>query len=118
MTDSMTPEVFAARPLSVRVAREPDGLVRIALGGEIDIATAGQARAAIEDALLGYEPSRVDLDLSGVSFLDSTGINMMMALHRAAAERGCRLTASRPQRQVARVLALVGVEEHLGLALG
>lgn len=115
MTNSVSPGISAPRPLSVRVAREPDGLVRVALGGEIDIATAGQVRAAIEDALLAYEPSRVDLDLSGVSFLDSTGINMVLALHRAAAERGCRLTASRPQRQVARVLALVGVEEHLGL---
>jgi stage II sporulation protein AA (anti-sigma F factor antagonist) len=86
-----------------------DGVRVVALHGELDHA----ARAELGDVLHppGAESPRTVADLAGVTFMDSSGINILIAAHRAAAESEgwLRITGARPS--VLRVLQLVGLDQ-------
>jgi anti-sigma B factor antagonist len=59
------------------------------------------------------EGTTVHLDLRGVSFIDSTGINTLVLAHRHCAARGSTLTVVHPSDLVRRVLAYTGAESVL-----
>ncbi|WFE20333.1 STAS domain-containing protein [Solwaraspora sp. WMMD937] len=65
--------------------------VRLALHGELDLATAGEVRDAVTALLARSAPERIVLDLTCVSFIDSTGIGSLVACHQAAGVSGSRL---------------------------
>ena len=65
--------------------------VRLALHGELDLATSGEVRDAVTAILSRSTPDRIVLDLRHVSFIDSTGIGGLVACHQAAAVSGSRL---------------------------
>jgi anti-anti-sigma factor len=97
-------------PVPPLLAVEQDGDVAvIAINGEFDLAGEAAFRTAM-DAALAFE-TPVVVDLEHCSFLDSTGIAMLLRAFRLAADRGFGLAAS--GRQVHRVLDLVGIPEHL-----
>ena len=65
------------------VAEERDGPRLVLMPrGDIDLATAPDLEAAIERAL-GDGASEVWVDLSGVEFMDSTGLSALVSGHRA-----------------------------------
>ncbi|MBA3747461.1 MAG: STAS domain-containing protein [Solirubrobacterales bacterium] len=100
--------------LSVRSRREGD-VHTIGLAGEVDIATAAQ----VEQELLRAEATDVTaivLDLGELSFIDSTGIRMLVMADARSRANGCRLTLRRPPQSVLRVLRLAGVEKLLPFA--
>ncbi|WP_153040076.1 STAS domain-containing protein [Actinoplanes sp. TFC3] len=68
--------------LSVTTGEPAAGRVRIFCSGEIDASTAALLGEAIESARAGCW--RVEVDLSQVTFLDSSGINMLVR-HRSDA---------------------------------
>jgi anti-anti-sigma factor len=86
------------------------GCAVVAVSGEVDLDTAGQlsdyAVAAMHDA----GPSIV-LDLSGVSFMDSTGLKVLLAVRRRAELAGGRLGLAAPTRPVRRVLHVTGLDQ-------
>ena len=84
----------------------------IVLAGEIDIATAGD----VEQELLQAEASGADqivLDLSGVTFMDSTAIRLLLAADMCSRANGSRLSLLRPAGIVMRVLRIAGVDDVL-----
>jgi anti-sigma B factor antagonist len=87
-----------------------DGTAAIALRGEIDLATAPTLAACIDDALT-HEPDVVELDMSGVEFLDSAGIRVLIGAHRRLGEDPKRLVLKRPNAQLRRVLEVTGVDD-------
>jgi anti-anti-sigma factor len=90
------------------IATERDGdELRLLVRGELDIATAPRLAAAMPDE---QAPS-VLLDLSGVSFMDSTGLRAVLALHDELGER-LRIVASEPAM---RLFVLVGADARLPL---
>jgi anti-sigma B factor antagonist len=100
--------------LTVRTAREGDSYV-IALRGELDLANAPTAEAALDDALSTTE-ARVIVDLSGLEFIDSTGIALLVAA--LARNHGKPRLGFVPSKSpaVTRVLELTGLAERLPLA--
>lgn len=87
-----------------------NGVVRIAVSGELDVATAPQL-----DAALQKQPdvaARVVLDLSRVSFMDSTGLRVLLQAHDVAQARGRQLTIV-PSDSVTRVIRLTGLAQRL-----
>lgn len=75
------------------------------VSGEVDMATAPQLREAALDALR-TAPGLLVLDLAGVSFMDSTGIFVLLASQRRAEALGFRFALCRVPRRVQRVLEL------------
>ena len=86
--------------------------VVLPLEGDLDAATATEA----QKRLLGLELQPGDelmLDLSGLRFMDSTGIRLILQAREHALRHGADLRLVRGPEQVMRVLELVGLEEQL-----
>lgn len=80
----------------------------LALSGELDMDAAPLAFTAVADAIQAGDP-HVVLDLSGVEFIDSSGLKALVAAHHAALERAVRLEIRAPSNAVRDVLALTGL---------
>ena len=91
----------------LRVGPEPD---RLALSGEIDAHTAGLLRDALVEAQ-GTDDLLVDF--SGVTFIDSSGLRVVLELHQNLDRDGRRLVLIDPSRPVTRLLELTGLVSHL-----
>jgi anti-anti-sigma factor len=86
-----------------------DGRRVIAPCGELDLATAAQ----LEERLAGNIATA--LDLSELSFIDSTGIRVLISTALRAQAEGWEFTVRSPQPAVLRVIKLVALEQELGL---
>jgi anti-sigma B factor antagonist len=82
----------------------------LSLAGEIDLYTAPRLQAELTKALSGAGPTWVVVDMSGVEFCDSTGMNVLLAAHRLAAERGGGLALAAPRPPVRKILDLTGLQ--------
>ncbi len=65
-----------------------EGILRVMLQGEIDHHSAGQLREQIDCRLEELLPKRLILDFTGVTFMDSSGIGLVMGRVRQAAAYG------------------------------
>ncbi|MEV6210736.1 STAS domain-containing protein [Kitasatospora sp. NPDC051914] len=94
----------------------PDGGVTVVTArGEIDIETADALRARLEAALSRH--AHVAVDLSGVTFIDCSGLRALTAAHRLARRTGRRLTLRAPSRPVVRLLALTRLDREFPVEL-
>lgn len=89
-----------------------DGVV-ISLAGELDLATAPVAEAEVRRAEASQDV--IVLELSGLTFIDSTGLRLMIAADRRARDRGAAFVIVHAVPQVRRLLDLSGVAGHLEL---
>lgn len=85
----------------------------LSASGEVDAHTAPTLAAAIDAA----GPS-VDLDLSGVGFVDSSGLRVLIDAHQRLAEAGGALRLTGVSDAVRRLLEISGVTEYLDVADG
>ena len=86
----------------------------VSVGGEVDLETATRLGDAALEALRDLS-SHLVLDLSGVSFMDSTGLKVLLSLQRSAALAGGSLTVAGATRPVRRILTLTGLDQTLQL---
>ena len=87
--------------------------VILVLHGEFDLAGV----SAFDSVASQIGPvSTVILDLRDVSFMDSSGLQEMIALQRRATTEGWSLLLANPQQQVVRLLHISGVDQYLMIA--
>ena len=91
---------------------ERDGRRVLRLTGDFDLSAAPDAAAAITDACDGA--ARVELDLSGVRFMDSSGLHTLVSARRRADRDGCALVVGRVSDEVRQVLELTRTLDWLG----
>jgi anti-sigma B factor antagonist len=97
---------------SVEVSLDEHAAV-VAVTGELDLATSPELEAALERTSSG--PDVVILDLRGVSFMDSTGLSLLVKARRRAQDAHQQLAVVKGGAQVQRLLELTGVAERLTL---
>lgn len=101
--------------MSINVSTTPtDGGCRVAVSGEVDVSNASTLRDALDEQLSSGEGS-LAIDLADVPYIDSTGIGVLVGAAHRAKELGRALSVERPQRNVARVLSLLGVGADLNV---
>jgi anti-anti-sigma factor len=88
----------------------------IQLRGECDLAEQEKLRAAVRE-VFASGPEHLVLDLSGLSFIDSTGIRVVIEAYRRARDEGVRLKICPGAGQVARVFELCGLTSRLPFLL-
>lgn len=88
-----------------------DGRVRIAVSGELDLASAPLLATALQRHVRADEP--VELDLRSVSFMDSSGIQLLLDAHRNAEGKAGSLRIADASTEVRRLLGIVGMERLL-----
>jgi len=77
--------------------------------GEIDLYTAPRLQAEFA-RLLENGPSRVVIDMSGVEFCDSTGMNVLLSALKRLRERGGGLEVAAPRPAVRKILQVTGLD--------
>jgi len=100
---------------NVRVINAGDGSARVLVTGELDLATAPRLDSALTSALSDW--ALVVLDLSSVSFIDSTGLSTILAGVSTSQLNGGRLVISStlgPQPR--KLFELAGVDGTLPIA--
>lgn len=106
-----------APPPAFRMEREecPAGVILLVLAGEIDLATSGQFRAVVDEALA--EESSLVADVEEVTFMDSTMLRELLRAHRDLGAAGKRFILASPQPPVRRLLELTGTSGLFTLSL-
>lgn len=84
-----------------------------ALGGEFDMAATFTVEPALEQVLEEPGVNTVTLDLSHLSFIDSTGIGVLVRLEEEARARDIALSIVPGPREVQRVFELAGLADAL-----
>jgi anti-sigma B factor antagonist len=97
----------------MKIVRLDDGgVTRLMLRGELDLDTGDlfeqQAALAIAD-----RPRELVVDVAGLTFCDSSGIDVLLAAHETATRAGIDFRVHRPQGIVLRSLTVTGVYEML-----
>ena len=82
----------------------------VALDGEVDAHTAPTLAQRFESLPAGG--GDVTLDLSGVGFMDSSGLRVIIELHQRAAAESRRLVLRSPGPAVARLIEISGLGDH------
>ncbi|OUC77783.1 STAS domain-containing protein [Streptomyces swartbergensis] len=95
------------RGLSVQVT-VTDGIRVVTVVGEIDYHTGEQLRQALD--VCDTARPRLVIDMRQVTFMDSSGINILIAAHQAITEAGGWLRLAGPAGPVLRALQIVGVD--------
>ena len=104
--------MIAPGPLSVRETRE-GGVHRLTPIGELDLATAPLLESAFDAVFRDDDAEMIVVDLTELSFMDSTGIHLLLADARAPCGDADRLRVINGSRAVERLLDLTGVRAHL-----
>ena len=94
--------------------RPGDGLVQVLLRGELDLSTVEKVEAEL-GAVAAREEKLVVLDLSGLSFLDSTGLRLMVTADQRAQKDGRRLVIVKGPEPVQRVFSITKLDETLDM---
>jgi anti-sigma B factor antagonist len=102
-------EVAGPMPFAVAVQRRDD-VASVRPAGELDVATVETLRAALDSV---ESAECLLLDLRGLSFIDSTGLHLLVALVKRARDDGIQLTLLAPPAPVDRAIRLCGLDEAL-----
>jgi anti-anti-sigma factor len=102
-----SPEQHAG--LSITVDRD-EGNTVVTAQGEIDLETSPELSAVFAEL---EAPGDVDVDLAGVTYIDSTGLRALLTARDAAIEAGGTLRISATSSIVARLIEITGCSELL-----
>jgi anti-anti-sigma factor len=97
--------------LSIALERAPDEVV-FHLAGEIDVLTVTKLSAMVNETLV-EPPSRIVLDMSGVTFCDSQGLGTLVVLSRKAQHARTVLALANVGDFLLRVLDITGLRSAL-----
>lgn len=81
------------------------------LGGELDHHSAAAIRNEIDSAAELNMPSLLILDFTKISFMDSSGIGLVMGRYRNLSRRGAKLHITGTTPQIYKVMRLSGIEK-------
>ncbi|MBO4693693.1 MAG: STAS domain-containing protein [Clostridia bacterium] len=79
------------------------------LTGELDHHNAAGIREKIDGAIDSNMPSLLVLDFGGVSFMDSSGIGLIMGRYRCLQKHGAKMHITGASPQIEKVMKLAGM---------
>jgi anti-sigma B factor antagonist len=84
-----------------------NGVATVTVHGEIDLSTVGTFSERLDD-VARKNPRRLVIDLTGVDFLDSTGLHAFVRARKELPE-DCPIILRSPRQQIARVFEITGL---------
>lgn len=88
-----------------------NGTLYLALYGELDESTAPQLRENLDTLFREAKFLKVVMDLSALSFMDSTGIGMLIGRYKQLKEKSVPILLASPSKVVDKILTLSGIYE-------
>ena len=89
------------------------GVLEVKLMGEIDHHSAVSVRSDIDGLIFDLRPQKVVLDLSEISFMDSSGLGLIMGRYALIKDFGGTLSLRAPTVAVMKILTLAGMERMI-----
>ena len=108
------PEDVPRRSL-LEIVALPGPQTTLSLAGELDPATAPQIEARIAELAADPAVSSVVIDLSGITFLDSSGLRVLVAGNEVLTNRTSELILRNPSRNIRRVLEVTGLTDLIAV---
>ena len=99
--------------MAVYITDAGDGTLTARITGEIDHHTARWLRMDIDTAIQDKEPKNLKLDFSGVSFMDSSGVGLVMGRYKNMRERGGKVELINMPEYIEKVMSLAGMDRLL-----
>ena len=96
--------------MSVEIISTKDRVTAF-LSGEIDHHTAAAMREEIDKAIAFNQPKMLKLDYSGVTFMDSSGVGLVMGRYRAMQPYGGQIIVANLSPSIYKVMRLAGIEK-------
>jgi anti-sigma B factor antagonist len=96
------------------MSEDRDGLVHVALVGELDLSTVAKVQEELR-RVEAASPATLVVDLSKLTFLDSTGLRCIVTADERARAEGRRIVIVRGPDAVQRVFAITRLEERLDM---
>jgi anti-sigma B factor antagonist len=87
---------------------------RVHVTGEVDLATAPLLRQTLADLADGGA-RLITLEFGGVTFLDSSGLGVMVAAMKRLELQGGRIRVDHPRDNVRRVFEITGLDQAFGM---
>ena len=109
-------DLNAIEPFETHVEQSGESTV-VRLTGELDLNCRRQFEATLQ-RVASVQAGNVVIDLSGLTFIDSSGLRMILELESQSRRDGFDLSFIRGQGQVRDVLELTGVDDALTKADG
>jgi anti-anti-sigma factor len=107
----MTPTMI--KPSLFEIDIEWDGeRARVIAAGELDLATSPQLELEMR-TILERGAREVTVDLAKLTFVDSSGLRVLIDLHELSQQDGWGLSLTLPSEQARAVFRISGAEEHL-----
>jgi anti-sigma B factor antagonist len=88
------------------------GTAQLTVSGELDVATVPRLRQEAH-GLLARSAQKLLIDLSGLSFIDSSGLSLLISLHDRAVHEGWQLSLTRPSAKAFSVFTISGADLNL-----
>jgi anti-sigma B factor antagonist len=92
-----------------------DGVLRVALAGDLDVSTASSVEKQLIELEDGEPPDRVVLDLRGLRFIDSTGLSLLINTHSRGQKAGRQVTIISGTGAPRRILETTGLKSRLDI---
>ena len=89
---------------------EENGVLIISMLGEIDHHSAVRVRAEIDEKILKCKPKKTVMDLSGIEFMDSSGLGLIMGRYMKMQSVGGVLVLRNPNERIVKIFKLAGLE--------
>lgn len=99
--------------MAVYITERQDGGLVARITGEIDHHTARWLRSDIDTAIEDKSPKKLYIDFSGVSFMDSSGVGLVMGRYKNMKERGGRVFMINMPEYIQKVMTLAGMDKLL-----
>ena len=90
--------------------REEDSTLLASIEGEIDHHTAQNLRERIDEAIIVFKPENTVLDFSGVTFMDSSGVGLVMGRYKLAKLYNGKTYLKVSEGRIKKILMLSGLK--------
>ncbi len=91
------------------VSRRSERSLELAIAGELDMAATFKLEPELDRLLDAPDVRRLECDLAGLSFVDSAGLGLLLALRERAQDRGIAMTVVNVSAPLRRILVMSGI---------
>ena len=89
--------------------------LKIKLRGELDHHSAVAIRTQIDDMIRSKRPKSLNIDMSVIDFMDSSGLGLIMGRYAVMKDIGGELYVTDPSPRVQKIMSLAGMERVINI---
>ena len=99
----------------LRISDDGPGSVRLELQGDLDMTVAPQLLDSLLCAALAYDRHMITVDFKGVTFMDSSGLSVLVEFNRRLRREQSHMVVANPPPLVLKVMELTGLDTYLDI---